>query len=991
MKKTSSAKQGKHRAHYLFLAFTAILLAVGIAVDILYPLYSQVINNALGKEARASDDIVQSTLANSRSINIQLQEEGSVLLKNEGNVLPLSVTNNKKVNVYGILSAHHYKGGSGSSSTNSEAADLKTALESEGFEVNEAIWKLIQSSELGYATGSTVDNGAAGQYELAISEYEKAMSFADAKAYSDTAVITFGSNGGEGSDGVRTDDGNSLELGENEKALLKRLDEEGFTIIALINSSYVMELGPVVQHADAILWVGGTGLYGTYGIATLLDGKANPSGRLVDTWMYEQETASNYYTSNSAEAAYVDESGKAIGSYTNCSEGIYVGYRWYETADAEGYWDYVSNEYGSGYEGVVAYPFGYGLSYTTFEEKIIHVAAQDSAEHGPQYVFTVQAANTGSVAGKDVIELYVQKPYTNGGVETAQVELVGFGKTQMLKPGASETVTITVSVEDLPSYDVNADGGNGAYVLAGGDYIFHLASAQSGAHCWKTNQGSADRTYTAALDEIVYAGENKRPSDAVAASNQLETTACDTGIASNDASAGYVALSRKDGFDNASETISREANTRGGTINGPVTLAADSALYQALKANYGSNTYTTFNTDHLKDIVEFANPALEQEKQYTLADLYTTDADGKALTKVSNGKITVVKEVDYDDPRWEALISQMSLDELDELIGRGGYGTIAVASIEKEASTDYDGPTGFSNFLKASMDIAQETTGFSSEPIMAATWNVELIEEYGRAVGQEGNAFGNNGWYAPGMNLHRSPFGGRNGEYFSEDPLLTGMMAASVAYGAFEEGVYTYAKHFAFNELEARRSNGSNVIMSEQTARQLYLKSFEIAIKQKKLTGLMSSFMLMNAQWNGGNYNLMHNIVRTEWDFRGVINTDLAGAAIMGAERALCAGTDLLLATSYAKNQRSAFLRCDTIKQTEEGVLAMKTAAKHILYANASASLHRSLGVAAVDTSLVSALYIGLNVLAYAGASIMLILFIIFHRKSRMAKITVEK
>lgn len=964
-----SKAKGKKR-YYLLLPAIAILLILGIVVDVLYPSYSQVVNNALGESVTASPEYVAMALENSRDVNIRLQEEGSVLLKNEGGLLPLKDVT--EVNVYGILSAHLYKGGSGSSSNNAEGVDLKTALESVGLQVNQDLWSLLASSELGYQTGSTVDNGVAGQYELSLTTYESTVSFAAAKGYSPYAIVTFGTNGGEGSDGDRGET-NSLELGENEKALLERLDSEGFRVIALINSSYVMELGPVIEHADAILWVGGTGLYGTYGIANLLTGKANPSGRLVDTWMYEQETSSTYYTSDNAASAYVDSEGKQIGSYTNYNEGIYVGYRWYETADAEGYWAGVSNQYGTGYAGVVAYPFGYGLSYTTFDEKIT-----DAVQEGGQIVFTITAANTGAVAGKDVIELYVRKPYTNGGVEVAQVELVAYAKTEVLDPGGEQTVTLTVAEEDLASYDSAANGGAGCYVLSGGEYSFYLASATSGAHCWSVHKGDAARCKSFSIAKVEYSGDNKRSSDAVTAVNLLETTDNDTGVASNDATAGYKTLSRANGFANAAETISREANTRGGTINGSVELSSDSVLYRALKANYGSNTYTNFNTDHLGEVAEFTDASVEQEKKYTLADLYTTDAHGKALRQVDRdtGEVVVVAEVDYDDPRWETLISQMSVAEMEELIGRGGYGTIAVESIEKLAATEYDGPTGFSNFLKASLDIEQDTTGFCSEPIMAATWNVELLEEYGRAVGMEGNAFGNNGWYAPGMNIHRSAFEGRTGEYFSEDPYITGMSAAAVAGGALQNGVYTYAKHFAFNELEANRSNGMNCIMNEQTAREIYLRPFELGIKQGKLTGMMSSFMLMNAQWNGGNFNLMHGIVRTEWNFKGIVNTDLAGSSIMGAERALCAGTDMLLATSFGQNARSAYLRCDTVKGTDEGVCAMKTAVKHILYAYASGALHRDVEVSEVDSSGVTALYIALNVIAYLGAAVLAAVFV---------------
>jgi beta-glucosidase len=863
-----------------------------------------------------------------------------------------------------------YKGGSGSGSNNAESVNLKTALESVGFSVNESLWNFIvkEKNSSASAENSTVGNTIAGQYEVDTAKYDEAVSFTSAKSYSDYAIVTFGTSGGEGADGDRTDDSNSLELGANEIKLLEKLDSQGFKVIALINSSYVMELGPVIEHADAILWVGGTGLYGTYGIANIIAGKANPSGRLVDTWMYEQETSSTYYTTINDSAYYKDESGNTIAAYTNYNEGIYVGYKWYETADAEGYWQGVSNKYGTGYQGVVAYPFGYGLSYTTFSEQIT------SAElKGDTFTITVDVKNTGTVAGKDVVELYVEKPYTNGGVEVSKVELVDFAKTNTLSSSDTQTLTLSVDREYLASYDTSANGGKGAYVLAEGDYKFYIGTGRTGAHCWAYDENPTKFS----LERVEYSGSNKRSSDGVVATNKLQTTANDTGISCNDGTAGFNELSRKDGFANASSTISKEANK-----NGDVILSSESALYKALKSTYGSNTYKTYNTDHLAEIKannsDITNALTGQKKVYSLSDLYTTDKDGNPLYTIDSetGERVVTGSVDYDDPRWDVLISQMTVAEMEELIGRGGYGTIAVDSIDKIAGRDYDGPLGYSNFLKASLNIEQETTGFCSEPIMAATRNLDLIESYGEAVGMEGNAFGNTGWYAPGMNMHRTPFEGRTAEYFSEDSYLTGMMGAYVAYGAFNKGVYTYAKHFAFNEIEANRESGMNCWMSEQTAREIYLRPFEIAIKQGKLTGMMTSFMYFNAQWNGADYNLVSGIVRSEWNFKGVMNTDLAGPATMGAEKAIIAGTDMLLSTKYGQNASLAWMRCDTLKTSDDGIIAMKVAVKHILYSYASSALNRDVVAEEADTSNVTGLYIGLNIVGYGGAVILLALFV---------------
>lgn len=971
----SQIKGKSKKLYYIFLPFVAILLAVGITVDCLYSEYNQVINGALGESARASEEYVEQTLENSKNVNISLEEEGAVLLKNDG-VLPIAPGSlaNGQINVYGILSAHHYQGSTGSSSSGSVGVDFKTALESVGYTVNPDIWNLISTTELGYDSGSQVGQSVSGQYELSTATYAAACKFDSAKSYSDYAIVTFGANGGEGADA--SGENNSLQLGDNEVALLQRLDQEGFKIIALVNGSYVMEPTELMQYADAILWIGNTGLYGPYGVANLIAGNATPSGRVVDTWMYDMKTQSTFYTASNTDSLYVNASGTKLGAYSNYNEGIYIGYRWYETADAEGYWDsdYAKSLYGisNGYADVVAFPFGYGLSYTEFTEEITDVVYEESTGN---FTFTVKVKNVGDTySGKDVVEIYLEKPYTNGGLEVSKVELGAFAKTSELAPGAEETVTLTVYSDSLTSYDISANGGNGSYVLTAGEYKFYLATNLTGAHCWATTDSEdSAHYYSTHLGSVEYSGTNKRSSDYVAATNLLEVTDNYTGLKSNDSGAYYHQLSRKDGFANAKDTISKEANP-----NGNVVLTESDPLYSVMLLTYGSDTYSNYDASYLNDIAEFTNAAIEQKKVYTLSDLWTTDANGNPLYEIDEetGAKTILGKVDYDDPRWDTLISQMSIAEMEELIGRGGYGTIAVESIEKLSSYEYDGPTGFTNFLKASLGIEQETTGFCSEPIMAASWNVDLIEEYGKAVGMEGNAFGLNGWYAPGMNMHRTTFAGRTGEYFSEDPLITGMMAASVAYGAWQKGVYTYAKHFAFNEIEANRDSGMNCWMSEQTAREIYLKPFEIAIKQGKLTGLMTSFMYLNGQWNGGNHNLVYGIVRNEWNFKGVMNTDLAGKSTMGAARALCGGTDMLLTTSYGQNATLAWVRLDGIKTTDIGICAMKTAVKHILFAYASAALNRDVEVQVANTTSVEGLFIAVNVVAYAGAAILLALFV---------------
>lgn len=958
---------------FIFLPFIVVLLALGIAANLLYSTYYDVLVGAMGDSSGASSqEYKDEALAESKEIGIQLEEEGAVLLKND-NALPITVNGTQNVNVYGAVSGSIFVGSKGSASSGSVFVGLKEALESVGFTVNDKLWNLVEANAPAVndeEVGSDLSRG----YEIELSKYEQACSFTEAKTFSNYAIYTIGALGGEGSDVDRAADGssNALQLEENERAILEKLNSEGFTVITLINSSTVMELGPVIEYSDAILWIGGTGTYGAYGVANILAGKANPSGRLSDTWMYDQTTSSTYYTALiTTETLYSTGTG-----YSNYNEGIYLGYKWYETADAEGYWD----GYANGYDDVVAYPFGYGLSYSSFTEELQSV----NYENGT-FTFEVAVENKGAYDGKDVVEIYVEKPYENGQrVEVSKVELVAFAKTQTLaKESGAQTLTLTVQEEDLASYDVTADDGNGAYVLAGGEYTFYVSSGETGAHCWKTRVGDK-YSYTVNISEIVYSGDNKRSSDGIAATNLFETTDNDSGISSTDETAGFVQLSRADHFANAEQSIGQARNT-----NGQVTVESGSALYEALKKNLGGSSYETgAYTEHLADTNEFGTDTrTNQPMQYVFADLYTTDSEGNPLYTIDEetGEKIILKEVDYDDPRWAELISQMSAAEMAEMMGKAQYGTIAVESIGKIRFEDYDGPLGLTNYLKtvagSVIGAEQSSTAFASEPIMAATRNEELIEKLGEAVGKEANAFNQIGWYAPGLNMHRTPFEGRTAEYFSEDSLLSGYMGVNIVIGAMSKGVICYGKHFALYDTDTNRYKAINVNISEQAAREIYFRPFEIAIKKGGMSGIMMSFSCINTQWIGGNYNAVHEMIRGEWGFKGSITTDTSNATMMSALKSLSAGTDMLLSSVYPPTAAAyAYLRLDSMKDSsgnysDEAILALKTATKHTLYSYAQASLHRELDTVESDLTKLNAIYATINVVAYGGAVILLGLF----------------
>lgn len=929
----------------ILVPLAALFLVVGIVADCVISKYWEIIAAAFSDtEAVTDPDLMDEAVEKSLAVNQAMLEEGSVLLKNDNDTLPIS-SDVKKVNIYGIMSGGLFLNTSGSGAVNnSNAVTLKAAFEGAGYEVNSALWDLVENSarpSSGSGAG-TIQEGSIKSdkvTEISVSAYNSASSWSTAKAFSEYAVVTFGRSGSEGGDLAKS----YLTLDSSEVALLQQLHNSGFKVITLINSSHVMALGEVVQYSDAVLWIGGPGLNGSVGIVNVLSGNVSPSGRLVDTWMYDHKTNSTYYTADT-----YNYTGAASAGFTNYNEGIYVGYRWYETADAEGYWASKG-----GYEQVVAYPFGYGLSYGELSEEITNVEYNDGI-----FTFTVKTTNANSIPSKNVFELYVEKPYTNGGVEVSKVELIAFAKSDAITSADTDgyTTTITVNQDELASYDSTAVNGKGAYVLAGGEYKFYLASCNTGAHCWTLTDEA--HCYSCELSEVVYSGDNKRSTDAVAAENQLGTA--QNAIASDDNNSGYVALSRKDHFANASQTVFK-------TISN-VSLSADSPLVN----NFSETGYTALG-EYKGEILE--NLSTSQPKKYSFADMYTTDADGNPLYEAEldeeTGRLiskTVLGSVDYDDPRWDYLISQMSVDDLEVLVGRGGWMTAKIDSIDKPKGSDYDGPSGLSNLMANSIGKETKCTAFCSEPVMASTWNVDLVEELGEAVAREANVVGQSGWYAPGANIHRTPFGGRNAEYFSEDAYISGVMCAVESRGAMNLGLYCTAKHFAFNDIEANRTSMENCWVSEQAAREIYLKAYEIGCKSGDIPGLMMSYMWINGEWIGANYGLLTGIVRNEWGFNGMITTDNASGGNIkwvSPSRLIYAGGDLVLSEPRTRVVSS-------IKTTDEGISAMKIASKHILYTVASAYLNR-LEAAKEGPNTFIPYYILINVVVYGIAAACLI------------------
>ena len=929
-------KKPKYR---LFTILSVVFLILGILMTTVGGHFSTVLTVAM--EGSTTDkETAEMTYADGLAMNVELEEEGLVLLKNENQTLPLSAG---KVNVFGEHASNMVYNGSGSSAGNANGAvTIKEGLEEAGLEVNNDLWSYIEknttaNNDTSVHEGNEVDISGYPINEMSVDLYTGDYSFEKLKEYSENAIVVIGRVGGEGQDLPRIgfgEDGTEsyLELNENEKNLLKTLKEKGFKTTVLINSSYAMELGFIDQAeygVEAAVWIGGPGIAGATAVGEALTGKINPSGRLVDTYAYDLTTQSTYYTSDYNYYYSAEDAAKIYGGFSNYSEGIYVGYRWYETADAEGYWNNISNEYGNGYDGVVQYPFGYGMSYTTFAQKITTAEEKDGVVN-----FEVEVTNTGDTyAGKDVIQLYCETPYTPGGTEKSKVVLCAFEKTALLQPGETGTYSLSVALEVIASYDETAANGNGAYVLDAGDYAFYLSE---NAHSWSAiDTQDAEKYFAYALDsQIVYDESNKRSSDEIVASNQFL-----------DAENDIPKLSRANGFANAEETIFSEIE--------------DIALEK---------------TDTMYDLL--INKSSEAgEYQGELLD-NTTGADKKYTMDDMAG-------VPYDDEKWNEFVSQMSVEDMMTLIGTGGWSTAAIDSIGKAKTTDIDGPFGLSNFVQNELGNSESVcVSYCSEVVVASTWNKELVNRYGQTVGNEGNATGVSGWYAPGANLHRSSFSGRNPEYYSEDSYLSGVMCSNMVGGALSRGLYVYVKHFAFNDQEANRTNKENCWMSEQTAREIYLKPFEMAVKDGGATGLMASYMWFEGKWCGGNYNLMTNVVRKEWGFTGMIVTDNYCGTWMNPTKAIMAGTDLILSNASREVDAS-------VASTDEGISAMKAACKNILYTISDAAGKREIAArAGFDWWRLT--YIGTQIIFYGCAALFAVIAYIKYWKWLKNAITVE-
>ncbi|EOS23120.1 hypothetical protein C806_03223 [Lachnospiraceae bacterium 3-1] len=880
------------------LAFVAV---VTIVVNMIC--YGPMYGNVSGYLNAADVTLSEDTVTKSRDMVQRIGEEGMVLAKNE-KLLPLD-SDVKKLNVFGWGSTIPFFGGTGSGSSDaSTAVGILQSLQNAGYETNQALTDMYVE----YCAERPVLSMGSQDWTLpepTVDSYTDEI-MNQAKEFSDTAVIVIGRPGGEGADlpvdmnavikGTYNpaeevsaapanynsmnatyknngdyDDfekGESyLELSKTEEDMVEKVCSEFDNVIVIINASNAMELGWVDEYKQigAVILAPPGGACGFAALGEIINGSVNPSGKTADTFVkdllktpYIHNIGNNAYTNVDdlkKQIAEADSSAEGNIAFANYVEGIYVGYKFYETAAEEGLIKY--DEY-------VQYPFGYGLSYTTFEKKI-----ENFKDNGDSVSFDVTVENTGDVAGKDTVEIYYTPPYNNGGIEKASANLVQFEKTEELDPGASQTVSFEINKEEMAAYDsegVKIKGGG--YILEAGEYVI---SVRSDSHT------VIEEEKFTVKDDIDYSKEG-RSSDQEIAVNQFQ-----------DYSRGdFVQLSRADGFANYEEAC--------GELKEEQYVMSDTTRAEIEEDAFGIYDGT----------------------------LYNDDADEMPVMGADNGlALYDMVGLDYDDAKWEELLDQMSFEDMSTLINLGGWQTAEVKSIGKVATNDCDGPAGLSHFITGAMG-----TAYSSEVLMAQTWNKKLMYEVGQAMGQEYAEVSNYGWYGPAMNTHRSAFAGRNFEYYSEDGVLAGYLAANEINGAAEHGVYAYIKHFAVNDQEINRCAFLMTFASEQAIREIYLKPFELAVKgfEGKAMAAMSSFNFIGTEPSCGNEHLLNNVLRGEWGFVGMVESDYDGSyGYMITDHCIRSGNDLMLGFGSAESNVLSDKSATAVK-------AMRQASKNILY-----------------------------------------------------------
>ncbi|KFI94148.1 beta-glucosidase [Bifidobacterium saguini DSM 23967] len=818
--------------------------------------------------ASGQGTLSQQSIDNAESLAVDIQREGITLLQNDDNNLPLQT---KKLNVFGWSSTNPIYGGSGSGSMNDyyPTVSLLEGMKQAGIETNSELSDLYTKyrADRPYVNYDRQDWSLP---EVPAAQYSQTI-IDDAKSFSNQAAIVISRPGGEGADlptnmkgeGIDytdnsteyadfEDGGHFLQLSRTEQDMVDLVTKNFDNVTLIYNGANTFEFGFLANYPQikSVLWCPPAGQTGFTALGEVLAGKTNPSGHTTDTFVKDLKTTPTW--NNFGDFRYdnmseynTDFYGTTMRpSFVNYVEGIYVGYRFYETASDEGFINY---------DDVVQFPFGYGLSYTNFDQSLDNVTYENG-----HITADVTVTNTGDVAGRDAVELYYNPPYTNGGIEKASANLIAFDKTDELQPGESTNVTLEFNDEDMASYDYQNDK---AYVLEAGDYGISLRS--------DSHHVIAERNINVP-STIVYDESNPRSTDKTTVTNQFDNAEGDV-----------TYLSRANHFANYDEVAAAPTS---------FTLSDD------LKAKFINNS--NYNTDELNNDSD-QMPTTGAKNDIRLADLYGAD---------------------YDDARWDQLLDNLTFDDMDDLIAWGGYGSRAVKSIGKVQQYDLDGPAALNNNFTGSGSI-----GFPASVAVACTWNEDLATRYGESIGDMAHEIDASGWYAPAMNIHRNAFAGRNFEYFSEDGLLSGVMVRNEVAAARAKGVYAFIKHFALNDQETNRQSMLCTWATEQAIREIYLKPFEMAVKDGGAQAVMSAYNYIGTIYAGASSNLLNTVLRDEWGFRGMVLTDyFGGIGYQNANQEIRNGGDIMLATTETTNHIT--------DHSATSLLAMRNAAHNILY-----------------------------------------------------------
>lgn len=915
---------------YVLVALVLVVLLFGNYV--LYSFSGTITLALCGSGVQVDEVAMNASSANSAALCVEIGEDGMTLLKNNG-TLPLA-ENNKKINVFGWSGSDNgfvHQGAGSGGGTDTDITTLYQGLRESGFEINEELAEKYNAMSY-RREGWDYYKLPEGDESFYTSELME-----NAKAFSDTALIVLGRKGGETSDlpryqqnlsGKRDPTRMYSQTSALEDLMIEKVTANFDKVIVVFNTTNVMEAGFLEnEKIDAAIAMYAPGSKATPALGNLLQGKANFSGKTVDTWAYDLTTSAAWANAGVDGTHTVNASGSEKAYISNYAEGIYMGYWWYETADKEGFWesDFAKDKWDieNGYADVVQFPFGYGLSYTEFSWSVESVSMIPGSQIAPEDEIEIEVfvQNTGSRPGKDVVQLYLELPYREGGIEKPAVKLAAFAKTSELDSGEGELLKLSVRVSDFASYDVYDTNNNGfmGYEIEGGigDYVLSL---RTNAHEIAEVGGLYGATFDYRVPDEGYRLENDPVTGNKVENRFTNYTNPVSGASSVTQENALSDLSKAYSVDGSDTPYAFEYMTRAdfeGTFPtfGSYPSTMDTQFY---RETYVVNTPKIVESDvmplHSSDATD-----------YQLLDFIyevTDDAGNPVLDEEGNKTYGLVP---YEDERWDQLVSQMSLNDLYVLSAGGGFGTQRIDSVGKPAAVDKDGPCGFNSLITGSGGGTESATNFPCETLIASTWDWKLSYRFGLALSAEGNALGVDGLYGPAVNIHRNVLNGRNFEYYSEDPYISGIMCAYTVYGCKENGVYCWIKHFALNENETGRTHMYQ-FCTEQALREIYLRPYEIAVKEGGANAIMTAYGRVGTVRASGSSALNTAVLRGEWGFKGAVITDYYNAGVVhDADECIRAGNDLMLdpngRPSYFGDQTSA-----------TAVIALQSAAKHILY-----------------------------------------------------------